>query len=57
MMFTIADAFARIQAHPPVPVILLDTCSFVDLFRRDERRFQPRVNAQEIRAAVDQSKR
>lgn len=53
MTVSIADAVAQILARPPAPVILIDTCSFVDLFRRDEKRFQPRVPAQEIRAAAD----
>ncbi|HBI41992.1 MAG TPA: hypothetical protein DDY78_03920 [Planctomycetales bacterium] len=57
MTITIADAFAHIQAQPPVPVILIDTCSFLDLFRADETTtklsFQPRAPHQEIRAAAD----
>src|SRR5207302_10783235 len=57
MTITIADAFAYIQAQPPVPVILVDTCSFLDLFRADETAtklpFQPRVPHQEIRSAAD----
>jgi hypothetical protein len=57
MTLTIADAFAHIQAQPPAPVILLDTCSFLDLFRPDESQnkvpFQPRVPHQEMRAAAD----
>jgi hypothetical protein len=52
MTISIADAVAHILAQA-APVILIDTCSFVDLFRRDERRAQPRVVAQEIRAAAD----
>jgi hypothetical protein len=51
MTIRIADAVTYILAQPPVPVILIDTCSFVDLFRRDGGRFQPRVPTQEIRAA------
>jgi hypothetical protein len=57
MTITIADAFAHIQAQPPVPVLFIDTCSFLDLFRPDETQtkvpFQPRVPYQEIRAAAD----
>jgi hypothetical protein len=57
MTITIADAFAHIQAQLPAPVILIDTCSFLDLFRPDETQtkvpFQPRVPHQEIRAAAD----
>lgn len=53
MTISIADAVSQILAQPPAPVILIDTCSFVDLFRRDEKRFQPRVPAQEIQAAAD----
>lgn len=52
MTITIADAVANILAQP-APVILVDTCSFIDLFRRDPTRFQPRVPAHEIRAAAD----
>ena len=57
MTITIADAFAHIQAQPPAPVILIDTCSFLDLFRPDETQtrspFQPRAPHQEIRAGAD----
>jgi hypothetical protein len=53
MTISIADAVSQIQTQAPVPVILIDTCSLVDLFRRDEKRLQPRVPAQEIRAAAD----
>lgn len=53
MTISITDAVTQIMALAHVPVILIDTCSFVDLFRRDERRAQPRVGAQEIRAAAD----
>jgi hypothetical protein len=53
MTISIADAVVLILAQAPAPVILIDTCSFVDLFRRDERRWQPRVVAQEINAAAD----
>jgi hypothetical protein len=57
MTISLADAFARIQAEPPAPVILIDTCSFLDLFRTDESQtkvpYQPRVPHQEIRDAAD----
>ena len=53
MTITIADAVYGILAKPSVPVILIDTCSFIDLFRRDATRFQPRVPVQEILAAAD----
>src|SRR5437870_1716302 len=51
-MIAIADALLQIQAHP-ASVLLIDTCSFLDLFRRDSKRFQPRVPHEEIRAAAD----
>ncbi len=53
MTISITDAVTHILTQPPVPIILIDTCSFVDLFRRDEKRFQPRAPAQEIRAGAD----
>ena len=53
MTITIADAVDGILAKPSVPVILIDTCSFIDLFRRDPARYQPRVTVQEIQAAAD----
>jgi hypothetical protein len=53
MTISIADAVSRILAQPAVPVILIDTCSFIDLFRRDEKGAQPRAAVQEIRAAAD----
>ncbi len=54
MTISIADAVTQIMAQAAqAPVILIDTCSFVDLFRRDERRAQPRLRAQEVRAAAD----
>ncbi len=60
MTLTIADASALIQALPPAPVILIDTCNFLDLFRAEEVQikgakaaFQPRVHHGEIRAAAD----
>ena len=46
MTVSLADAFARIQGGPPAPVMLIDTCSFLDLFRTDESQtkvpYQPR---------------
>jgi hypothetical protein len=51
MTISIADVFDQIRAKPPVPVILVDTCNFLDLFRSDP--MKPRVPHQEIRAAVD----
>ena len=57
MTITIRDAFTHIQSRPPAPVILIDTCSFLDLFRADETPskvpFQARVPQQEIWAASD----
>jgi hypothetical protein len=50
-MITIANASAQIQANP-VPVIFIDICSLLDLFRRDAKSFQPRVPADEIQAAA-----
>ena len=51
-MTTITAAVAQIIAKP-APVIILDTCNFLDLFRRDTTRQQPRVPAEEIRIASD----
>jgi hypothetical protein len=57
MTISLAAAFAQIQAAPPAPVILIDTCSFLDLFRTDESQtkvpYQPRAPHQEIRDAAD----
>ena len=50
-MTTIADAATHIRRHP-APVILLDTGSLLDPFRRDSARKQPRVTAEEIRATA-----
>jgi hypothetical protein len=49
-MIPIATAVAQIQAQPAL-VLLVDTCSLLDLFRRDTMRQQPRVDPDEIRAA------
>ena len=51
-MTTITAAVAQIIAKP-APVIILDTCNFLDLFRRDTTRQQPRVPAEEIRIASE----
>jgi len=51
-MTNIPAAVARILAHP-APVILPDTCNFLDLFRRDPARQQPRVPAEEIGIAAE----
>jgi hypothetical protein len=57
MTISLADAVAQIQAGSPAPVIFIDTCSFLDLFRTDESHtkvpYQPRVPHQEIRDAAD----
>jgi hypothetical protein len=59
-MTTIHAAVTQIIAQP-APVLILDTCNFLDLFRRDTVRQQPRVPAEEIqfasellRTAIDQ---
>jgi hypothetical protein len=51
-MTPIAVAAAQILAHP-APVIVLGTCSLLDLFRRDVQRQQPRVPVGEIQAAAE----
>ena len=47
MTVSLADACAQIVAGPPAPVVLLDACSFLDLFRTDESQtkvpYQPRA--------------
>ena len=57
MTITIAAAVAHIQARPPAPVIFIDTCSFLDLFRPDETQsgvsFKPRAPHQEIQTAAE----
>ena len=53
MIISIGDAVTSILNQQAAPVILMDTCSFLDLFRRDEKRSQPRVVAQEIRTAAE----
>ena len=51
MTISLADACALVQSKAPAPVILVDTCNFLDLFRSDPAK--PRVPYQEIRAAAD----
>lgn len=51
-MTPIPVAVAAILATP-APVLIFDTCSFLDLFRRDVPRQQPKVPAGEIRAAAE----
>jgi hypothetical protein len=51
-MITLSAAVAGIRARPAL-VLLLDTCSLLDLFRRDSTRQQPRVPASEIRTAAE----
>jgi hypothetical protein len=51
-MITIPAAVSHILAHP-APVLILDTCSFLDLFRHDSTRHQPRASADEIRTASE----
>jgi len=51
-MTTITAAVAQIIAQR-APVIILDTCNFLDLFRRDTTRQQPRIPAEEIRIASE----
>src|SRR5207302_1619021 len=48
---SIGDACAFVQGKAPAPVILVDTCNFLDIFRSDPAK--PRVPHQEIRAAAD----
>jgi hypothetical protein len=51
MTISIADAVTQIMAQAQAPVILIDTCNLLDLFRSDPAK--PRVSQQEIRAAAD----
>jgi hypothetical protein len=57
MTISLADAFARIQTGPHAPVILIDTCCFLDLFRTDDSQakvpYQPRAPHEEIQDAAD----
>jgi hypothetical protein len=50
---TIDEAVARVLAVPPAPVILADTCSFLDLFRADESAHQPRVPSEELSKSAE----
>lgn len=51
-MTTIRAAVAQIIAQS-APVVIIDTCNFIDLFRRDSTRQQPRVPPEEIRTAAE----
>ena len=51
MTISITDALADIISKPEAPVILVDTCNFLDLFRSDVGK--PRAPQQEIRVAAD----
>ena len=51
-MTSITAVVAQVIAQP-APVTILDTCNFLDLFRRDTTRQQPRVPAEEIRIASE----
>ena len=51
-MTRIAAAAATILAAP-APVFVIDTCSFIDLFRHDDSKKWQRVPSDEIRAAVE----
>ena len=43
MTIAIADACALVQSKAPAPVILVDTCNFLDIFRPEPAK--PRVPA------------
>ena len=51
-MSTIRDVVAVVREHP-APVIFVDTCTLLDLFRRDDKERQPRVPVEEVEAAAD----
>ena len=51
MTISIVAACALVQSKAPAPVMLVDTCNFLDIFRSDPAK--PRVPHQEIRAAAD----
>lgn len=51
-MTRISDAVNRVVASP-APVIILDTCNLLDLFRRDSAERKPRAPAAEIRTAAE----
>ncbi len=42
----------RIRASP-APVLIIDTCNYLDLFRRDDVSKQPRVEFEDIQTAAD----
>ncbi len=50
-MTPIAQVLAGVLAHP-APLLILDTCNFLDLFRRDDTKHSSRVRPTEILAAV-----
>ncbi len=52
MMLNISAATNRFRIHP-APILIIDTCNFLDLFRRDSTPSQPRVPADEIRIASE----
>jgi hypothetical protein len=51
MTISIADACALVQGKSPAPVMFVDTCNFLDLFRSDPAK--PRTPHREIRTAAD----
>lgn len=51
MRLSLAAAFAYLQARVPAPVLFVDTCIFLDLFRSD--RAGPRAPHLEIQAAAN----
>lgn len=53
MTIRISDAVTSILGQPPVPVLLIDACNLIDLFRSDEKLKKPRVAVEEIQVAVD----
>ena len=55
-MTAISDAADAI-IQSPAPVLIIDTCCFLDLFRRDDGTKWPRVPSEEIGAAAEFLKR
>ena len=51
-MSDIATVAAQIRARP-APVVIIDTCNYLDLFRRDDTNKQPRAVVGEIQTAAD----
>jgi hypothetical protein len=51
MTISLGDACALIQGKAPAPLLLVDTCNFLDIFRSDPAK--PRGPHQEIRTAAD----